>query len=128
MNRRLFPMNAATFADYVVDFDPDTNKHVCHQTTQTLDCNPLPVRLLFPDRAAFVRHRDRYGRIRVVFYDCERIVRGIAGSDDLERDAVGGHATDERRVGNDVVILSRPILYCPAENAVRETVAAIKRR
>jgi hypothetical protein len=121
-------MNTSKFADFVVKFDREAGKHTCQETTVTLNHNPLRVRLLFLDRTAFVRHRDRYGCIRVVFADCERIVRGIAQVDDIERDAAEWCATGEGRVAPDTVIITTPTLYTPIENAVREIIAATQRR
>ena len=120
-------MNTDLFADFVVNFCCEAGKHTSQDTTVTLNHSPLAVRLLFPDRAAFVRHRDRYGCIRVVFADYERIVRGIAQADEIERDGTEGCPAGEGRGQTDTVVLSHPILYTPVEHAVSEIIAATKR-
>ena len=118
-------MNTTIFADFIVNFDPNTQRHICHHTTKSVESSPIPPRLLFHDRAAFLRHCDCHGRIRVAFADSERIVRGVAETD-VEQHAAEGSAPAEA-VMDDVVILTRPILYSDVADVIRAIKAARKR-
>jgi hypothetical protein len=120
-------MDTTIVTDFVVSFNSDTEKHVCQQTTRSLDHSPLPVRLLFPDRAAFLQHRDSYGRIRVAFADAERIVYGAIEQSDEIQHAVGESETHEECAKDDAIILTRPILYNDPLDVIRDIKARWKR-
>jgi hypothetical protein len=118
-------MKTTMFADLIVNFDRDTNKHICRQTTEAVNRSPLPVRLLFPDRAAFLQQRRPDGGIRVAFVDRDRTVHGILQADDINQ-LPEGSATDKDRNDNDMVILKRPILYGDVEDVIRAVKAGQK--
>jgi hypothetical protein len=119
-------MNTTPFADFIVNFDHDADKHICQETTEAVRRSTLPVRLLFPDQPAFLRHRDRHGGgVRVAFADAERIVHGTAQTH-IALLPLGVRAADEKRIAGDLVIVTDLILYSDPEVAVEDMIRAIK--